>query len=78
MFEGKRYYDLVRCSMRDGNTQRLSQAMARRDITNGEFVQNFFKKVDAIFWPINNDELKVNKNLRQNPSFGSGENQSYE
>ncbi len=78
MFEGKRYYDLVRCSMRDGNTQRLSQAMARRDITNGEFVQNFFKKIDAIFWPINNDELKVNKNLRQNPSFGSGENQSYE
>jgi len=78
MFEGKRYYDLVRCSMREGNTQRLSQAMSKRDITNGEFVQNFFKKMDAIFWPINNDELKVNKNLKQNPSFGSGENQSYE
>ena len=78
MFEGKRYYDLVRCSMREGSTQRLAQAMSKRDITNGEFVQNFFKKMDAIFWPINNDELKVNKNLKQNPSFGSGENQSYE
>ena len=35
-------------------------------------------KMDAIYWPYNNEELKVNKNLVQNPAFGSGENGSYE
>ncbi|MBP3252618.1 MAG: RagB/SusD family nutrient uptake outer membrane protein [Prevotella sp.] len=78
MFEGKRWYDLVRRSLRDGNTQVLSQAAQKRDGVNGTFLQNFFQKMDAIFWPYNNDELKVNKNLRQNPSFGSGENSSYQ
>ena len=77
MFEGKRWYDLVRRSMRDGNTQTLSQAVMKRESVNGQFVQNFFKKMDAIFWPYNNEETKVNKALVQNPAFGSGENDSY-
>jgi hypothetical protein len=34
--------------------------------------------MDAIYWPYNNDEIKVNKNLVQNPAFSSGENDSYE
>lgn len=29
--------------------------------------------MDYIYWPYNIDELKVNKNLIQNPAFGSGE-----
>ena len=78
MFEGKRWYDLVRRSMRDGNTQVLSSTAQKRDGVNGQFIQNFFQKMDAIFWPYNNDEIKVNRNLVQNPSFGSGENSSYE
>ena len=78
MFEGKRWYDLVRRSLRDGNTQVLSSAAQTRDGVNGQFIQNFFQKMDAIFWPYNNDEIKVNRNLVQNPSFGSGENSSYE
>ena len=78
MFEGKRWYDLVRYSLRDENTQVLSQAVMKRESVNGQFVQNFFKKMDAIFWPYNNEETKVNKALVQNPAFGSGENSSYE
>ena len=34
--------------------------------------------MDAIYWPYNIDELKVNNLLVQNPAFGSGENDSYE
>ena len=34
--------------------------------------------MDAIFWPYNIDELKVNKNLKQNPAFGSGESGNYD
>ena len=45
---------------------------------HGVEIQNFFRKMDAIFWPYSNDEVKVNTNLKQNPSYGSGENNSYQ
>jgi hypothetical protein len=79
MFEGKRWYDLVRRSMRDGNTNVLNQAMSRREGTNSQYVQNFFGSetsgMYAIFLPYNDEETKVNPNLAaaQNPAFGSGE-----
>ena len=77
MFEGKRWYDLVRRSLRDGNTDVLTNAVIKRKGLNAQYVRSFLKNMDAIFWPYNNDEMKVNKNLVQNPSFGSGENDSY-
>ena len=78
MFEGKRWYDLVRYSMRAGNTAPVISAVTKRDDVNSAFAQNFFKKMDAIFWPYNNEEMKVNRNLVPNPVYGSGENESYE
>jgi hypothetical protein len=78
MFEGKRWYDLVRYAMRAGKTDEVISAVSKRDDVNSQFAQNFFKKMDAIFWPYNYEELKVNHNLVQNPSFGSGENSSME
>ena len=77
MFEGKRWYDLVRRSMRDNNTDYLTTKVLQKFTSNTSAIQNQFRKMDAIFWPYNNDELKVNKNLQQNPAFGSGENGSY-
>ena len=77
MYEGKRWYDLVRRSLRDGNTNVLSQAAASRDGVDGSYLGTFFSRMDAIFWPYNNEETKVNKNLVQNPAFSSGENESY-
>lgn len=77
MFEGKRWYDLVRRSMRDGNTNFLVTQVLQKFTSNTSAIQNKFRKMDAIFWPYNVDELKVNKNLRQNPAFGSGESGSY-
>ena len=78
MFEGKRWYDLVRYSMRQGNTEPVISAVTKRDDVNSQFAQNFFKKMDAIFWPYNNEEMKVNKSLIPNPVYGSGEDKSYE
>lgn len=78
MYEGKRWYDLVRYSMRAGNTDDVISAVKNREDVNSSFVQNFFKKMDAIFWPYNIEEMKVNRNLVANPAFGSGENSSYE
>lgn len=77
MFEGKRWFDLVRRSMREGNTQYLTTETLKKHSGNASVVQNKLAKMDAIFWPYNIDELKVNKNLIQNPAFGSGENDSY-
>ena len=78
MYEGKRWFDLVRYSLRAGNTDEVIEAVGHREDVNKGFVQNFFKKMDAIFWPYNIDEMKVNRNLVPNPSFSSGENSSYE
>lgn len=78
MFEGKRWYDLVRRSRRDGNTQYLIQMSLRKYSDNTSVIQNTLAKMNAIYWPYNNDELKLNKNLHQNPAFGSGENDRYE
>ena len=78
MFEGKRWYDLVRYCLRSGNTEPIISAVTKRDDVNSQFAQNFFKKMDAIFWPYNNEEMKVNKNLEPNPVYGTGESTSYE
>ena len=77
MFEGKRWYDLVRHARRDGNTSFLSQAALRKVTTGSSLIAVKLQKMDAIYWPINNEEMKVNPNLRQNPAFASGENESY-
>ncbi len=78
MFEGKRYYDLVRYAMRIGNTNDFASIMSKREDVNSGYVSNFFKKMDAIFWPYNYEEMRVNRNLKPNPAFGTGENESYE
>lgn len=78
MFEGKRWYDLVRRSLRDGNTNCLIENVIRKGADNASVVQAKLARMDAIFWPYNLEELKVNSYLIQNPAFGSGENDSYQ
>ena len=78
MFEGKRWFDLVRRSRRDGNTNYLVGVVSRKGSSGGTAISSKLSRMDAIFWPYNNDEIKVNKNLVQNPAFGSGENNSYQ
>ncbi len=78
MFEGKRWYDLVRRARREGRTTVLSQAAMQKVTTGGSLIANKLSKMDAMYWPYYYTELKVNKNLVQNPAFGSGENDSYE
>jgi len=77
MFEGKRWYDLVRISRRTGDTSDLSIAALRKVQTSSALIQNKLSKMDAIYWPYNYEEIKVNKNLKQNPAFDSGEDKSY-
>ena len=78
MFEGKRWFDLVRLSQRNGNTNQLKDAALSKHTTGTGLISNHLTKMDAIYWPYNLDEMKVNLNLVQNPAFGSGENDSYQ
>ena len=77
MFEGKRYFDLVRQARRLGDSNTLATTVSAKQSSGGGYVRNKLSKMDAIYWPYNLDELKVNPNLKQNPAFGSGENESY-
>lgn len=78
MFEGKRWFDLVRISRREGSTQTLAAAALRKVTTGSTLIANKLVKMDAIYWPYNYEELKVNLNLVQNPAFSSGEDDSYQ
>ena len=78
MFEGKRWYDLVCRSRRDGNTDYLRQQTLMKFTSNTSAISGKLGKMDYIYWPYNIDELKVNGNLKQNPAFGSGVDESIE
>lgn len=77
MFEGKRYYDLVRRTLRDGNTEYITSKVQNKDTELKSIIVARFSKMDAIFWPYHIDEMKVNEYLVQNSAFGSGENSSF-
>ena len=81
MFEGKRWYDLVRYSLRKGDAAFLTNAVLKKISTNSGFVQNFLSNKQTfpyqLFWPYGYDEeYNVNVNLQKthNPAFGSGKN----
>jgi len=82
MFEGKRWYDLVRRSLRDNNTSVLQEAVALREGPNAQLAKAFFSdKANAqwkwaIFWPYFYEETQVNKNLTPNPAYSDGNDSS--
>ncbi len=78
MFEGKRWFDLVRDAMRTNNTRTLLNHVLKKYVTNTSVIQNKLLKIDALFWPIHEDELKINKSLKQNPMYAASDSDSYE
>lgn len=78
LFEGKRWFDLVRYSRRVGNTQKLKEMVSQKFDTNASVATSKLSSMDAIYMPYNYDELRVNPNLHQNPAYGDGEDTSYE
>ena len=73
IFEGKRWFDLVRRSQRDGNTNVLASKVTQKFSSTATLVRSKLEKMDAIYMPVNLDELKLNPNLKQNPAYGSGD-----
>ena len=69
LFEGKRWFDLIRRSRRDGNTTKLIGAALTKYTENQSAIRSRLSSMDAIFWPVSENELKVNPLLKQNPAY---------
>jgi len=70
MFEGKRWFDLVRMARRDGNTSRLvSKVIGKYDAATVSAVRIKLTDMNALYFPLNKDEIKINDKLVQNPVY---------
>lgn len=73
MFEGKRWYDLVRMAVRDGSNQRLVSEATKKYQDKVNALKIKLADPNIIFFPYNKDELKVNPFLKQNSAYGNTE-----
>ncbi len=72
LFEGKRYFDLLRRVKRENSTANILNLLIRKyeaDGMNAHTVRGKISDVDALYMPINENELKSNPLLRQNPFY---------
>ena len=70
MFEGKRWFDLARKSRRDGNTKYLWEKIEPKfDSNSRSAVRIKMTDPDAVYFPFNRDEIKINTKLKQNPVY---------
>lgn len=67
LFEGKRWFDLLRMARRDRNTSNINSYMDRK--ASGASSSLGVPSLDALYMPINNSELKSNPKLEQNPYY---------
>ena len=70
LFEGKRYFDLMRRMRREGTPTQVLETYLRRKyeeiVSMWSDIRPKLNDVDAIYMPINSDELRANTLLKQN------------
>ncbi len=69
MFEGKRWFDLVRLARRVNSTDPLKSYVAKT--TTGNEALGKMSVMNALYWPIYKDELTANPLLIQNPFYNT-------
>ncbi len=69
MWEGKRWFDLVRMARRDDNTSGLVNFVMKKFGGSGSNLEAKMSVIDALFMPIHYDELVANPALVQNPFY---------
>ncbi len=69
MFEGKRWFDLVRVCRRDGENDRMLTKVLPKFQENTNAIRIKLSTQDILYWPYNRDELKQNPYLTQNPAY---------
>jgi hypothetical protein len=75
--EGKRWFDLVRYALRDGNTEAMLNLLTRKFAAeNKKAIAAKLSTIQSLFSPIQSDELKVNNMLHQNKVWAVDESTS--
>ena len=71
MFEGKRWYDLVRMARRDGHQDGLLRFVEKKyDSATLSAVKIKLKNPYAMYWPLHRDEVRNSQGvLKQNPAY---------
>lgn len=69
LFEGKRYYDLVRQARRDGNTARFISSLTRKYADGGASVAIKMRNMDFMYMPVLKKQMQLNGNLVQNSAY---------
>lgn len=69
LFEGKRYFDLVREARRNGNTKAFRTAMANKFADSNPAVSVKMIQMDFLYMPVLKSEMKVNPLLHQNSCY---------
>ena len=67
LFEGKRYYDLVRHARRDGNTSILKTKVSSKYTNKSVLVK--LSRMEFMYLPVLKDQMKINPLLVQNPCY---------
>lgn len=73
LFEGKRYFDLVRRARREGNTSHFAQVVASKFGEASRSVLIKMAMMDFMYMPYLERQLDVNENLHQNPAYAEDE-----
>lgn len=69
MFEGKRWFDLVRLCRREGDNDRMISKVIPKFQENTSAIRIKLSSRDILYWPYNREEIKQNSNLVQNPAY---------
>ena len=69
LFEGKRWFDLVRQAMRNGDSKKVFTAVSGKYEGNTKSIEIKLSNPNGLFLPINKDEVKINDKLIQNPAY---------
>ena len=71
--EGKRWFDLVRYALRQGNTNKMLSLLVIKYSTNSSAIKAKLATINSLFNPVYQEEIKVNTALVQNPAWVTDE-----
>jgi len=69
LFEGKRYFDLVRQARREGNTNKFINKLTHKFGDGGAAIAIKMKQMDFMYMPILKKQIQVNPLLKQNSAY---------
>lgn len=69
LFEGKRWFDLVRYARLKGNNDIIVMHAIKKQKSNTAAIKVKLSSIDATYFPYAESELEVNSKLKQNPAY---------